>query len=56
MKKLFTSLLFFLIVLAASAQDFEFTDSVNISREQWRDSLLRMDKSQVPTGFYLNIL
>ncbi len=29
----------------------EVTDSGNITRERWRDSLLRMDKNQVPTGF-----
>lgn len=51
MKKLFTSILFLLSIITVSAQDFEFTDSVNISRERWRDSLLRMDMNQVPTGF-----
>ena len=31
----------------------EVTDTGNITRERWRDSLLRMDMSQVPTGFLL---
>lgn len=51
MKKLFILILFLFTVFAVSAQDFEFIDSVNISSERWRDSLLRMDKSQIPTGF-----
>ena len=29
----------------------EVTDNGNITRERWRDSMLRMDKNQVPTGF-----
>jgi hypothetical protein len=52
MKKLFTSLFFLITISVASAQDFEFIDSVNISREQWRDSLLRIDKSQITIGFF----
>lgn len=31
----------------------EVTDNGNITRERWRDSLLRMDMNQVPTGFLL---
>lgn len=31
----------------------EIRDTGNITRERWRDSLLRMDKSQIPTGFLL---
>src|SRR5438270_1598946 len=29
----------------------QFTDSATLTRERWRDSVLRMDKTQVPTGF-----
>lgn len=31
----------------------EIIDTGNITRERWRDSLFRIDKSQVPTGFLL---
>lgn len=31
----------------------EVIDTNNITRERWRDSMLRMDKSQIPTGFLL---
>lgn len=31
----------------------EVIDTGNITRERWRDSVLRMDMSQVPTGFLL---
>ncbi len=51
---------FILIVVAAFAVHFSFSqntltviDTGNITRERWRDSLLRMDKNQVPTGFLL---
>lgn len=33
--------------------DLEVIDTGNITRERWRDSLLRMDMSLVPTGFLL---
>ncbi len=51
-------LLFFSIMLFWSFNSFAqntltVTDTGNITRERWRDSVLRMDKSQVPTGFLL---
>jgi hypothetical protein len=62
MKKLLS---FFLALLAATTASFsqhtpfvltpdlEVTDSGTITREQWRDSLFRMDMNLVPTGFLL---
>ncbi|MBI3718505.1 MAG: hypothetical protein HY252_07910 [Sphingobacteriales bacterium] len=49
MKAFFASALF-LLSFGLQAQ-LSFTDSVNISRERWRDSMFRMDKNQIPTGF-----
>lgn len=42
-----------LLILFVSNNGFcqlQYADSINISREQWRDSLFRIDKNQVPTG------
>ncbi len=36
-----------------SFAQLEVTDNGNITRERWRDSVLRKDKNQVPTGFLL---
>ncbi len=41
----------FAISYSFAQNTLEVIDSGNITRERWRDSLLRMDKSQVPTGF-----
>lgn len=51
-------LLFFFIVLFWVFNSFgqntlEVIDTGNITRERWRDSLLRVDMNQVPTGFLL---
>ena len=34
-----------------SQNTLEVIDTGNITRERWRDSLLRMDMNQIPTGF-----
>lgn len=47
-------ILLFIVAMFAIFYSFaqlEVTDNGNITRERWRDSLLRMDKNQVPTGF-----
>ncbi|HWI90600.1 MAG TPA: hypothetical protein VNT20_04955 [Flavisolibacter sp.] len=36
-----------------SYAQLEVIDTNNITRERWRDSVFRIDKSQVPTGFLL---
>src|SRR5678810_689947 len=51
-------LLFFFIALFWAFNSFaqntlNVIDTGNITREGWRDSVLRMDMSQVPTGFLL---
>ncbi len=43
----------FTILSSYGQNTLEVTDSINITRERWRDSVLRMDKSQVPSGFLL---
>ena len=51
---------FLLLIISIFEVSFSFAqntltvlDTGNITRDQWRDSVLRMDKSQVPTGFLL---
>ena len=51
-------LLFFVIVLFWAFNSFaqntlNVIDTGNITRERWRDSVLRKDMNQVPTGFLL---
>lgn len=54
MKKIVMLLLFAVESLSSHAQNtLLVTDTGNITRERWRDSLLRMDLQQVPTGFLL---
>lgn len=48
----------FLITLIYAFNSFsqntlEVIDTGNITRERWRDSVLRMDMNQAPTGFLL---
>ena len=50
--------LLFLIALFCTFNSFaqntlNVIDTSNITRERWRDSVLRMNMSQVPTGFLL---
>lgn len=51
------TLSFMAVVLATCSlnaqNNLEITDVGNINRERWRDSVLRIDKNQVPTGFLL---
>jgi hypothetical protein len=56
--KLMKKILNFFVALIATGFSFaqntlEVIDTGNITRERWRDSVLRMDKTQVPTGFLL---
>lgn len=51
-------LLFFVIVVFWAFNSFaqntlNVIDTGNITRERWRDSVLRKDMNQVPTGFLL---
>lgn len=51
-------ILFITIIIFAAKNSFTqntltVIDTGNITRERWRDSVLRMDKNQVPTGFLL---
>lgn len=44
----------FIAAITAAWQSFaqlEVIDTNNITRERWRDSVFRIDKTQVPTGF-----
>ena len=50
---LFFSILLFSVFNSIAQNTPEVIDTGNITRERWRDSLLRMDMSQVPTGFLL---
>jgi pimeloyl-ACP methyl ester carboxylesterase len=54
MKKLFFVTVLTLTAYSSLAQNtLTVIDTGNISRERWRDSVLRMDKSQITTGFLL---
>lgn len=54
MKKITLLLIVAALNLCSYAQNtLQVTDTGNITRERWRDSLLRMDMLQVPTGFLL---
>jgi hypothetical protein len=54
MRKLYFLIFAIFAFLSSFAQNtLEVTDSINITRERWRDSVLRMDKSQIPSGFLL---
>lgn len=54
MKKIILNIVAILVAYYSFAQNtLEVTDSGNITRERWRDSMLRMDMNQVPTGFLL---
>ncbi|MFZ6025180.1 MAG: T9SS type A sorting domain-containing protein [Bacteroidota bacterium] len=49
-------ILLFITAITAACQSYaqlEVIDTNNITRERWRDSVFRMDKNQVPTGFLL---
>ena len=50
MKRLF-ALFIASIAMKVSLSQIQVEDSASLTRERWRDSVLRMDKSQVPTGF-----
>ena len=52
MKKIMLLLLGAIATLCSFAQNtLQVIDTGNITRERWRDSVLRMDMQQVPTGF-----
>lgn len=51
MRKLLFVLLTFTMSLFSMAQNITVEDSATLTRERWRDSVFRMDKSQVSTGF-----
>ena len=51
MKKSLLFLVAFIATIVTYAQNIQLEDSAFITRERWRDSMFRMDKSQVPTGF-----
>lgn len=54
MKKIITLLVAVVATLNSFGQNtLEVIDTGNITRERWRDSVLRMDKMQIPTGFLL---
>lgn len=54
MKKIATLLFAVSATLYSYAQNtLEVLDTGNITRERWRDSVLRIDKAQIPTGFLL---
>ena len=54
MRRFFLTLVVIITAQQLFAQNtLEVTDSGSVSRERWRDSLFRMDKSLVPTGFLL---
>ena len=52
-KLLFFSIFLFFIHSSFAQNTLTVIDTGNIARDQWRDSVLRMDKTQVPTGFLL---
>jgi len=43
----------FVTILCLAQNTLQVIDTGNITRERWRDSVLRMDKTLVPTGFLL---
>ncbi len=54
--QLMRKLLLFVAATLAMYYSFaqlEVIDAENITRERWRDSMLRMDMSQVSTGFLM---
>lgn len=54
MRKILLFVVAFTATIFSFAQNtLEVIDTGNITRERWRDSVLRMDKSQVPTGLLL---
>ncbi len=52
-KALFIKLLTLSVSCSFAQNTLTVIDTGNITRERWRDSVLRMDKSQVTTGFLL---
>lgn len=54
MKKILLFIITLFFAFNSFAQNtLEVIDTGNITRERWRDSVLRIDMSQVPTGFLL---
>lgn len=54
MKKVLLILINLVCTFNTIAQNtLEVIDTGNITRERWRDSVLRMDMNQIPTGFLL---
>lgn len=51
MRKFFFLLFSFALSFRALAQNIVIEDSATLTRERWRDSIFRIDKSLVPTGF-----
>lgn len=51
MKKILLFMFAIVVTFISYAQNIQLEDSALLTRERWRDSIFRMDKSVIPTGF-----